>query len=113
MTLEQDLLAAWTDHVYENVIKPRITECEKALRDAAPVRGGTLRDSVAVYLGRGSNDDTAVVVFQADPPQTAPYNTFKKNFGRNDYANFTNARGSSAGWWDNAVRQAARKFGDG
>lgn len=111
MGLVDDFAKVFDDHIYDQVIKPRVTQANAKAKSGAPVgRSGTLRDNTYVFLSNESTTDEAVIVIVSDPPQTAPYNDFKKDFGSVDYANFTNARGSTRGWFDGAVRAAARCF---
>lgn len=106
----QELDDAFVDHVYETKIKPATARADAAMKRNAPFRQGGLRDATGAGLAGRSNADLAVTILYSDPPQTAVYNSAKKNFGQVDYANFTNARGSSAGWKDRAVTEAMRAF---
>lgn len=109
MTITAELEKLALDYMYNEMIKPRIPAAAAALKSGAPRgRSGTLAESCAVFLSNSSDDKTAIVVMRCDPPQTAPYNTSKKTYAGADYANFTNARGATAGWWDRAVNAAAQ-----
>jgi len=112
MNLADQLEESIVDQIYENIIKPRVTACNDDKR-GIPRRRGQLADSTVVYVGRQSDADTVVVIIQSDPPQTARYNTYKKDFGAVDYANFTNARGRTAGWFDAYARRVASKIAEG
>lgn len=112
MGLVEDFDELLVDHLYEQVVKPCVGDAIRA-KDAStaiPERSGNLKRSTRVYLAARSDADTAIVVIESDPDQTAPYNTFRKNFGTVDYANFTNARGSSEGWFDRLVDDVCRVF---
>ena len=109
MGLVDDFAKVFDNHMYDVVIKPRVTLANS--KPGAPIgQSGTLDDNTYVFLSDESTPDEAVVVVVSDPPQTAPYNKYEKDFGSVDYANFTNARGSTKGWFDRYVRAVARCF---
>lgn len=107
---DSDIIAEMVTAAFDEV-RSELPACTAIAQRFAPVRSGLLQASTRTYLGRRSNSDVIVVVVEADPPrQTGPYNSFKKSFGQVDYGNFTNARGSSAGWVDDAANAVANKL---
>lgn len=109
MSLAEQLEAMVVDHLYQDVIKPRVTKMNTELDGLVPYREGYLRAATWCFLTMDSDDDKAIVMLRSNPPQTAPYNTWKIEFGNNaDLANFSNHRGSSKGWWEDAVKRFQR-----
>lgn len=101
---------ALVDAAYD-AIRARIPAAAAKSRSATPKgQSGVLAQSTRWFLADRSTAAAAVLVFLSDPPQTAPYNTQKKSFGGIDYANFTNARGTTKGWFAKAFAAGAAEF---
>lgn len=121
MSFTTDLQKSYADHVYKG-LKAKIPVATAAMAAEAPVRSGLLRDNTYCFLKPESNDEVAVLKFVASPPRSPRYkghsrkrrkgnSTKGKTTGENEdrgsaHAQFSNARGSSKGWWDDRALPA-------
>lgn len=103
-----ELDRALVDHVYEEILKPRIPAATAAARQHAPPYRD-LKAETVVWLGAKSDDDVALVHVRCDSKQP---DVVRKNkrvvYARGvDLANITNGpKGTHTGWWDRATRSA-------
>ena len=110
MAFAQEVDAAFVNYMYEQRFKPATTRAAAAMKSEAPFRQGGLRDATGAIILKESNANRAIFLLFSNPPQTASYNRAVKDFGSVDYANFTNARGSSKGWRERAYAKALQEF---
>jgi hypothetical protein len=108
--LEEALIKATVDELYREV-KVQVTAANGIMKANAPRgRSGNLAAATGCAIASDSDATTIKVNFYSNPAQTAPYNSLKKDFGQVDYANFTNKRGATVGWFDRAVAAAKGAF---
>lgn len=108
--LEQALTDATVDEIYRE-IKVQVTAANQIMKANTPVgASGNLQSNTGCAIAKGSDATRIEVVFFSNAGPTAPYNSRRKDFGRVGYSNFTNRRGSTAGWFDRAVNAAKEAF---